>query len=443
VSEVPWGARLINESGGDYIFRALSEGKASWRTLVFDGFVFDSGGIEIEGNCRGITKIVNCTFSGCGDYPIKALGASVVGGEIKHCKFSGNTGAISLNHRSCDLWTIEQNMFVRNTDTDILLGTSGVTIENNDFETRHNSGFDKPWIASQVGATSIVNNRFGAEAPSGYGPPREAIVLGPVGSRSAKPVRNVLLAHNTFFGRNGGPTATSAKHVIRANAPIVRTRIIGNVIANPYSGALIQEQYVIDEPDQAFNSYGNQFIGQSVTMERTTDTFSNGGWGFDLDRAPNWPSGVNLLDTQDLAAWTRRNVTVAQNVMAPDGTPSAFTIEKTGGYTAGICRDLSDISSNGTSAMTCGIWLRRGTMDRARIFFVQMPEMYYGPNRFNTLQLTDDWRYYQVRHPDIDTTKAYRAYLMLGAETPVDGALMGTIHAYGPIVADGYTVRSK
>ncbi len=436
------GVRFKWTGSGDYLLRIGDQTTTDWRSVLVEGIAFEDGGIEIQKEGRGYTGIRLCRFENTGDYAVKFLGESCVTGEFVFCEFSQCAGSISCDHANNDLFTVSKSSFVRSTDTDILLSSTGWSIEDNDFETRNTSNYDKPWIALKVGDIKVTKNRFGDEVTTGYAPPREAIVIGPVGSTSSTAVLNILINENYFGGTNGTPTANEADSALRLNAPVQQLRMVDNTINDNYNTAIINEAM---GDSNVYISGHNEYRGNTIPIDWETNTiFSRGGYGF--NKAILVPHGAKVWQnlvrrTNAMAAstlWVKSGVTVTKNATGPDGVAnSAFTVNKTTAVASGTVRaQIMNTASNVSGGMCATVFAKAGTVDRMRVYFYNSTDGINLSGVYETIQLTNDWREYHMVLPEVDTAKTYIFYIGVGHISDI--ATTGTILIANPQVVDGF-----
>jgi len=264
-SESPIGAR-IKQTNTE--LTAIFLVKASTRFVGFKNLAFHKGGVELEGQCRERTMFSSCSFEQTPDYAIKTLGQSVVGVDVFWCLFSSCAGGIKIADPNCDLWTIRKCAFWRNTACDISINSTGVRVNDCDFEIRETTSINQPCINIRFGNNSITNCRFGNEYTGGYGPARDIIVVGEIDTPSAGTIMDISILNNSFMGMVT-PTASMAKHAIVFNKGPVRVRIANNDFRKHY-GALLMLNYT----GACLNSY---FMGNTIDQFQTAGTFGGTG----------------------------------------------------------------------------------------------------------------------------------------------------------------------
>jgi len=196
VSPTARAARLVNNTGGNYIIRMASGN----RSQGIEGIVFDGGGLELDTLARGQTWVWDCEFQDCPSWAIHANGISIVYFDIYRNTFSACKGSISNNYHDNDGWRIKYNQITRNWgNPDFEIASSGVTLEDNDHEVRQLEAGDTvrartfPYVHLRTEASftsgfpffvELRRNRFGCETETiggkALGHPREAVVVGPL-----------------------------------------------------------------------------------------------------------------------------------------------------------------------------------------------------------------------------------------------------------------------
>lgn len=443
LSGCAWGTRIEFSGLGNYAFKVAGSAGGVFRAVEFRDLVFFKGGIEIEANVRGATNIDGCVFADIADYPIKGLGVSIVGGRVKGCKFSACAGGVSFDYIDCDNWVIEENAFTRSTKTDILLNTTGISIINNDFETRDTTASGEAWIHSKLGDLRIEKNRFGDESITGYAPPQYAILIGQTVPDSVT-VSDIEIVHNTFKGTNGTPSATEAESVCRINAPISRFKFVENMFTenSDYYKAVIDENYIAALGNLAAASNGNIARDNQLPQTFTVPLFSNGGQGFGFVGAGDTSKNIiknQLRTSNDLtsAVWLLTNAGILKDATGADGgVNSAFTLTKSAAGSASVRTQLMNAADNVDGYLTVGAWLKAGTQTRARIYIVNTTDN-ITQGSSETIELSEEWAFYSQVFTGIDPAKTYYCYIAIGANTAADNALIGSMLIYNPVAVNG------
>lgn len=247
VASAPWATRLRYTGARGYMFKVA----AGYRHVSFDGLIFEGGGVAFEGGARRAMSITNCVFQDCDSCPIRTLGASVIDVMVDRCWFNFSAGGISVDHSACDLWTVRNCVFNRNTDTDVVLASSGVTLIDCNFETRHGDHLERPHINVTFGLCDIVRCRFGPEVDGAYQPPQYPIVVGPIGGQGTGTIGGLRVDGCRFYGRNpyGGATSASypddgsAKAAIRLSKGLYQSHVVNNYFRK-HATALVHEDFV-------------------------------------------------------------------------------------------------------------------------------------------------------------------------------------------------------
>jgi hypothetical protein len=411
--------------------------KGGQRSIEFEGLLFHQGGIEFEGNCRISNTIKNCMFSNCTGYGIKTLGASCVSFNIEFCFFSESAGGISIGYQDSDLWNIRHCSFVRNSDVDVLVNTTGVKLEYCDFETRVTANSDKPSIhfVEGYGLSSVEYCRFGDEDITTNHPPAYNIVCGPLSGTSTTPLNNVRFENNDFRGTNGTPSATNANSAIKLSCPVYDSQILDNNInAEDYFGNLIEEAFFDNTSPNASRLYGNVYRGV-VGFRSQNRLFSQEGIGWDVQGQNEQEGGENTnYISQDLSAWINSNTTDAQDAAGPDGVASsATTLTKTASGSSATFRSASTSTIEGDHVFS--VWLKAGTATRARIF-AQNGGSQLSSN-LDSIVLTSEWKRYYVPLKNVNAGTTATCYVAIGTDADNDNLVGDTILVFDPQLEKG------
>jgi hypothetical protein len=226
LAEGPRGMRIEYTGAGNYAIYVESGN----RQVQFENIVFWKGGVELEGGVKGV-RFRDCHFDGIGDFAIKTLGESVIDVAIRDCVFHDCAGGVSVGFVHSDLWIISRCAFWRNSDCDVVIGSTGILVEYCDFEIRTQGNLDKPFIHVNYGGSYVSRCRFGNEVDAWGEPPTNIVVVGPLTGATSQTITDIEIVGCKFFGRldtHGGPSSTSAKHAILFNRQPNVSRIAGN-----------------------------------------------------------------------------------------------------------------------------------------------------------------------------------------------------------------------
>lgn len=274
----PMGVQLNYTGARGYMFLV----KAGWRAVTFENILFSGGGIVYEGGVRRHQAVINCVFQDITTGPaIRTLGQSVIDVAIMRCWFNRCAGGISVDPHNSDLWVIDHCIFNRNTDTDVLIGSSGVTLRDCSFEMRPTASADKPFVNITFGLCDLVRCRFGAEVEAGFGPPKYAITVGAIGGQDSGTIGGVRIEGCRFYGMNPyGPTGDAypndaqAKAAIHLSKGLFQSHIVNNYFRR-YATALVHENYVVS------SSRDNWWSGNVIDSNYNASpifTSTNVGW---------------------------------------------------------------------------------------------------------------------------------------------------------------------
>lgn len=446
------GARIVNATVSDYLFRM----KAGTRRVAITGLTLDGdvkgGLIELEGGARGWTAIWDNRLEDSADFAIKALGQSVVYVDIYRNDFAHNQGAISNAYANNDGWRIRyNNIFHGKVNPDVVVSSTGVVIEDNDFEVRKDAStsYAQPYVhlsnvtgSGQPALIDVLRNRFGDEYEGDLGGyatahPREAIVVGPVESYSAGVTGGMIRIHDNYFlGTNGTLSDTEARSAIRFNISPGHVSIQGNYF-RAYYYAIIDEAYYDGSTIKADNANDSTWVNNHVDPDHVGDVlshdgvFSHGGVGFTGQsvRADAVRQTQNLLrGTEDIAAsgqWTKTHCTVAKDADGPDGVASsAFTVTRTA---ASASLSSGSAVTVAAGSATFSIDAKKGgatpTVNRIRLAIFEATANKWITSRVDVFYLTDEWQRFSVTARNVAGGNYLIAYVFLedSATVGVDG----------------------
>jgi hypothetical protein len=431
------GARLRYVGAGAKMFRSGRGHRAhEWQDLVLQG-----GGIEFAADGRHHTAIRRCLFEGIDGYAIETSGPSaLVYSEIDFNTFSNNRGHIRIAARDSDQILIHHNAFLYSSDVDVVINSTGVLLSDNDFEIRADAlrHGAKPYlqidsIGAGTGRIAVTRNRFGNEVAGADGPPREAVVIGPIDGWADTAVVGVHFDGNFFMGANA-PSSTQARSAIRLNAPIRHLRVSGNEFGS-YFGALVEEPP--SGLGAAAKSFGNAWVDNR--LRGAGPVFSRGGVGFesggaDLGRAtPPERATVNLLPRTDAlaAAWSRTAMG-ATRCPGPDGDPGSGLLLAADGTGEGVLR-ADAAGPAGATMLVASLWARAGSETSARLAIVEkggrVVASRYGP----ILRLTREWQRFEIVAPDVEPKAVYGVEIRIGPP----GTRRGSIEVAWPVLEPG------
>lgn len=432
----PHSSRIVCDEGVDYAFRIMSGQRATGiRQLLFH-----RGGIEIQTNVRLHTDIRDCWFESTPDYAIATIGMSVISVEIAMCFFSDCAGSINIAFSASDLVYIKRCSFIRgHTAPSIRTNTTGVVVEDCDFETRVSASSAQPYLHMEglnEGRCLIRYNRFGDESFPGFGPPVEAIRIGPMGDSIANAMVDVLIEGNDFAGTNGTPSDTEGTHAVTINQPVRGLRFVDNRFATEYYGPLINESYADLSNGREALSTSNVWRG-NVVAGGAYDVFSHGGITFGGVLAPESQRATQnmLQNTEDLAAagWTLTNATATKDATGPgDVASSAYTLEKleAGGAST---RGLPNLLATG-GPIVFSVWMRAGTHNYGRIAIRDNDNSRWLTGLHTPIQLTSRWVRYHVVAPNPAVGANLSPHILFGVSGT---AATGTIEFAAPQMEHG------
>lgn len=417
VGEGSNGSRI--QCDADYaFFRDAPNG--SFRAVGFENLMLDTCGVRIDDQSRNQHSFISCFFKNTPDYAIKLQSAGevldasggVVGGTIFGCEFEDCNGAIVCQGDQSDNWLVERCQFTRSQQADIKLYSAGWRIIHNAFEQHYalsepEASTDEPYInidGDSVGDILVFGNRFGNEVGTtpDREPPRESIVVGPLGSSSASQIFDIKILSNFFRGRaSGGPDADSANSAIRFNRVPSLCRVEGNYYF-PYNSQLIEFSH-----GGNYDGYGNVFEinGEAVSVNGLTNhpPYFNqrpsigdlGSWdwrGFDLE-----DPGVDDLigDADDIdgsGSWTKTNVTITKDVTSYRGIANtAYTASKPSTGSASLTRALLSLDGRPVVVSARFRKVSGSSITTARFYIQNTTTSHFSASTSQTFTLKDYW----------------------------------------------------
>lgn len=441
------GARIINQTGEDYVWEVNGAFNTfQWVGITFQGLVFDRGGVSlrtdaptINHSSQGGRVFKDCTFYGAPDYGIE-VGTRYVWGWIERCTFDGCGGSINFAERDSDLWRVSNCSFLRETiHPSILVGSSGILIEECDFEVRAGTGLEQPFIRVQHPATDlrILHNRFGSEPVH----PVSAIDFGESGDDTAvDPLLGIQIKGNQFKGYSA-PDTNIAEAAIRFFKPIQRSQIIGNQI---WSYTTVCEELFVDLPTQyARYSYDNIWRDNQLNFRNSKQidkrrVFPRGGvgWFTDIEPVPNHQTTIaSYIPTPDVTtpSWVSNAAcTPSLAGTGPDGAVPSYYLERVAGGSCYV--NTLPITVPEGEKMTFSVWAKAGTLNTLRLYAIN------GSNQAVTsfseiFVLDDEWRQYHVSLEVPLAGQTYRFYIYNGADGTSETS--GTIEVCDPRVHVG------
>lgn len=261
---VPPGANVSIDFQGCEVRDLFLRTQQGWSSLVIKDGYFYRGGISIasQHRSRPASIIDGCVFDEC----VNAIdfGEGCVGFTISNCQFIRCVTGIRFGSKSSDNNLVTNCSFVRGFGTDVTIRTSGVTVQNSYFENRSSeegtkfpyielTGFDTGFTG---GMSRILNNRFGPEIGSGFGPPENAIVLG---TSTAWAMSWIVIDGNYFLGTQG----KGAVNAVNMRAPVNRSRISNNCF-------LPHQDWLVKTSHTSFsNMRDNLFYGNVIDNNKT------------------------------------------------------------------------------------------------------------------------------------------------------------------------------
>lgn len=287
--------------------------------VTFDGIIFYKTSVGISGNSRIEHNFINCEFRDTNRYAIEALGASAFGGIINNTQFNSCVGCISINHNDCDLWTIRGSKFWRSRGTALIVGSSGVLVENCDFELSP-VGVNEFILIDSANNLRFINNRFGSEREESKDlePPEYSIRF------TGGLCRGVLIAHNLFQGINISTTSPRASGIISVNTNLTDCQVVHNEI-RWYPNSLINNQYFLDGSTMA--QYGNNLFEHNMLFQTLEGKVFNNwnGWSFQPDNLMVNENNLFTVDQSDntamQAAFAKYGTTLVKVADLTDGSP--------------------------------------------------------------------------------------------------------------------------
>ncbi len=482
VGTAPQGVSIRMDGTDQYIFHVEKTGDGDQATS-FERLNLLYGGITYDGGVRRFHAVRDCTFRCYPDWAIKTLGSSVINFDVTRCYFTEGTGSsgggISIGFDQSDLWKISHCTFVRNKGVDLFIGTTGVHVEDCDFEVRMDtsSNYANPFVHISLGGdVRFINCRFGNEQDVNHRPPRDLVVLGPLSGSSSSAIKDVIFDGCFFRGAQASvPTDTSARTVFRLAAPTQGLKIV-----NPTVHAYLEfvREHFANTSDANQKPTSNLLSGftqqawprvgsvsgplaafslfAKATDESSAST-AEGGRGFDVEPAstrerltlrevPASRRGGNLLrgtEALDVSPWVRTQVSASQDATGPDGVAnSAWTITRTGAGSAHINQQISLAAANRiiSGPAVLSIWMRSGTEQFARLE-IKVGSITVGGTHTGKYPLTDKWKRYTALIEHVNTGQQLHVYIRHGSDTP-ESATGSTIEVARPQLEPGDTATA-
>lgn len=468
-SAAPFGARIVYEGDGDWLFdfEHILGSPTLGRSVTFDGLVLVGGGVRVPPVNRQLT-FRQCMFlytpapaihfydaflddglhntSPSTGLPVHNGG---VGFDIFECRFYYCAGGVWDEAATFNIGRIRYSRFHANRHVPIMIDTTGVDVIGNDFigvDANHGE-YPFIWLRGDSYATAHIrimgSNRFGSEdidtsAGDGYVyvVPESAIVCGELGTGTPDPandgryISHITIADNDFMGVTGVQAEGSGTHALRLNCAMRSSSVSGRNQIKSYVGALVEEAwsegFEEDEPEAEESIGGiNTWAWQNVTHQNlTVPTFSRGGLGWVIDYAemPFVPTndlgrpGGNLINrSDDLTTWTQSNSSVAKDAVGPDGgSNTAWTLTRTStGPPSSASVRRSGISVSGGELLVGSVWLKAGTEDICYINITENTARGLAPTAVRMV-LTDQWVRYRVPAAPVQsgaTSVAFTVYI--------------------------------
>ena len=381
---------VLRSSGGsppNYIFTLPNTGNTQ-HVLKFQGLGLHKGGISIGNGYRRFGMIEECQFVGAPVWAI-TFGTQCVEWVIQKCAISEGGGGIHTEgSTNTDLITMRHVQFIRNSGIDADIDVATFLLDNCDFEIKTSGSEGFPYI--QLG-TNIVHGEFrscrlGSEVPA-------PTVMVRAGSGVGSPVIGNIAWTNCFF--TGGITCFQLNHpvrrwTIRDGVMGVYTTLFDEVFAtsltNSTNAVYNYADFIMTDGDLStviFNVGGVGWTLSPRLRERI------GGASVDYPQQ-NLLFRTNQLDTG--ANWSRTNTTPVKDVIGPDGTLSGFTVAATSTANASV----SQPSTTVTTPVTFSVWLKAGTISKARISIRQASGGTSETGGQYNCKLTSEWKRFSV-----------------------------------------------
>lgn len=301
-SDAAFGARLINNTGGDYIFEI--ELDSVGRNKTFENLFFDGAGLQMAGRVRGLVEVHHCAFRDAPDWsiwmsnegPPDYLGP--VGPYVHDCFFM-DSGGINIDCDTYLVMRIERCRFFRSTTESISVDGPGVFIDGCDFQemeiekSKTRGHIHLPSTRGTASDIRITNCRWGVEGDGiTTAVPKWAITAGdpqnPVDVTLAQ--GSNLIIQNNRFGGTGSQVVGNPNHgqaVLGLFARFARILMSENLILG-YESAIIDDDYVINNTGGNVNQGGvtNLYSRNLDVQHRVTENkplFKNTSYSWQVD----------------------------------------------------------------------------------------------------------------------------------------------------------------
>lgn len=371
-SDGPWGPRLINNTGQNYMVD-VTDVSATGNVFRLKGLAFDGGSVRLTGSMRGDIGVFDCIFQST---PVPAVhlvdesvtglptdtSTAVVGFRAERNYFVECNGGIWAESGTHTLSRIVDNRFLWSDGTPLVINGPGYKILRNDFQLMEatagngvngafiwfKGGYDQLDPAQHTISLSTVDgNRFGSESGSTYNgktyyPPYQAVLVGEPGVPKAltdgatniSGTATINFDDNEFLGVSANLHATTpAGHaeygIVFWNRPI--DCVIGpRLTARNYRTALVGDPF--RDSAAPYGTYGPQrdrnFFNVSLSDQYIShpDAAHIGPYG---------PGTTALFEATSQREWRRPFVNAGGiRTASPDGSQWYVTVNNAGNITA-------------------------------------------------------------------------------------------------------------
>lgn len=432
----PWGARLVNNTGTDWIINQTAQGIGS--VLEIDGVVFDSGGIKVTGPYRGHIKVVNSLFIDTPSWMIDLgtdSGASgstgVTNAHIEYVMGYKCANGIRQAVETAQLFEARHIRFYAMGGIALDLDTSDVRVDHIDFQGMLASSAD-PWVrlahSNNCIGISLNNCRFGPERLAAgtfgadYDAARTCVQIGGAGGG----LTASALRDNLYLGSDNGPVAG-----LVADSAI-------DLQAISFKGLLVDGAYVE-------RSFGTSFVEEtwwtatSSTPLGTAElrafhaasafkgqVFNQGGRAWRRFPPPQDPHITETNRIASFSSWSTSGSTLVNDVTDVPTGGTGWTLTKTGTTNGSISRNATTTK---TGPVTLSFLARAGSLKAVRVG-VTVGARVVNPQT-ESMHLNDHWTLYSVTVPSIaaSTVVSYRIFAGANGDTST-----GTVELAGPPV---------
>lgn len=432
---VQWGARLVNNTGGNWMADITGQGIGS--ILLFEGMVFDGGGVRVTGPHRGRINLFDNLFIDVPDWVLD------LGEDTGAAGSTGVTGASFMRNMAykcakgvrqavttAQLFEAAHNRWYALSGMAYDLDTTDIRVRHDDFQGILEASTD-PWVrlaySNNCVGISITECRFGPERlASGtfvqdYDAARTNIQIGGGGGSLAA---GELRANLHLGSDNGAQTGLVADSAVQLAGPQFPGLVIDETFDRQFGIAAIHEAWRDASP--YVKPSGHAHLRRATPLNSFKGKMlSHGGFAFRRDdRKFDAVTETNLADA--FTSWSLTGATLTQDVSdAPNGL-TGYTLAKTGSTNGSISRNRT---TTRTGPVTLSVVARANTLRVIRCAIGVGADI-YTPD-VEATPLDDGWSLVWWTVPSIPTSTLVSLRLYVGAN---GDTATGSIHIAGPPV---------